>query len=44
MRRQPGGGTIINIGSANRFFSAPCVSASVATKFALEGITQSLRF
>jgi NAD(P)-dependent dehydrogenase (short-subunit alcohol dehydrogenase family) len=44
MRRQPKGGTIINIGSANGFFGVPCASAYVATKFALEGLTQSLRF
>jgi NAD(P)-dependent dehydrogenase (short-subunit alcohol dehydrogenase family) len=39
-----GGDTIINIGSANGFFGVPCASAYVATKFALEGITQSLRY
>lgn len=44
MRKQGQGGTIINIGSANGFFGVPCGSAYVATKFALEGITQSLRF
>jgi NAD(P)-dependent dehydrogenase (short-subunit alcohol dehydrogenase family) len=44
MRRQRTGGTIINIGSANGFFGAPCASAYVSTKFALEGLTQSLRF
>jgi len=43
MRRQKTGGTIINIGSANGFFAVPCASAYVATKFALEGLTQSLR-
>jgi NAD(P)-dependent dehydrogenase (short-subunit alcohol dehydrogenase family) len=44
MRRQVEGGTIINIGSANGFFGVPCASAYVATKFALEGLTQSLRY
>jgi NAD(P)-dependent dehydrogenase (short-subunit alcohol dehydrogenase family) len=44
MRNQHTGGTIINIGSANGFFGAPCISAYAATKFALEGLTQSLRF
>jgi NAD(P)-dependent dehydrogenase (short-subunit alcohol dehydrogenase family) len=44
MRRQETGGTIINIGSANGFFGVPCASAYVSTKFALEGLTQSLRF
>jgi NAD(P)-dependent dehydrogenase (short-subunit alcohol dehydrogenase family) len=44
MRRQGTGGTIINIGSANGFFGVPCASAYVSTKFALEGLTQSLRF
>jgi NAD(P)-dependent dehydrogenase (short-subunit alcohol dehydrogenase family) len=46
MRRQveDGGGTIINIGSANGFFGVPCASAYVSTKFALEGLTQSLRY
>src|ERR687888_114957 len=39
-----GAGTIINIGSANGFFGVPCASAYVATKFALEGVTQSLRY
>jgi NAD(P)-dependent dehydrogenase (short-subunit alcohol dehydrogenase family) len=38
------GGTIINIGSANGFFGVPCASAYVATKFALEGVIQSLRY
>jgi NAD(P)-dependent dehydrogenase (short-subunit alcohol dehydrogenase family) len=44
MRGQAAGGTIINIGSANGFFGVPCASAYVATKFALEGLTQSLRY
>jgi NAD(P)-dependent dehydrogenase (short-subunit alcohol dehydrogenase family) len=44
MRSQKTGGTIINIGSANSFFGVPCASAYVSTKFALEGLTQSLRF
>ena len=44
MRSQKRGGTIINIGSANGFFGVPCASAYVSTKFALEGLTQSLRF
>jgi NAD(P)-dependent dehydrogenase (short-subunit alcohol dehydrogenase family) len=44
MRRQGTGGTIINIGSANGLFGVPCASAYVSTKFALEGLTQSLRF
>jgi NAD(P)-dependent dehydrogenase (short-subunit alcohol dehydrogenase family) len=44
MRNQQSGGTVINIGSANGFFGAPCNSAYAATKFALEGLTQSLRF
>ena len=44
MRRRTTGGTIINIGSANDFFGVPCASAYVATKFALEGLTQSLRY
>ncbi|MPZ08146.1 MAG: SDR family NAD(P)-dependent oxidoreductase [Nitrososphaeraceae archaeon] len=44
MRKQSIGGTIINIGSANGFFGASCISAYAATKFALEGLTQSLRF
>jgi NAD(P)-dependent dehydrogenase (short-subunit alcohol dehydrogenase family) len=44
MRRQSAGGNIINIGSANGFFGVPCASAYVATKFALEGLTQSLRY
>jgi NAD(P)-dependent dehydrogenase (short-subunit alcohol dehydrogenase family) len=44
MRKQLERGTIINIGSANGFFGVPCASAYVATKFALEGLTQSLRF
>jgi NAD(P)-dependent dehydrogenase (short-subunit alcohol dehydrogenase family) len=44
MRNQQTGGTIINIGSANGFFGAPCISAYAATKFALEGITQSMQF
>jgi NAD(P)-dependent dehydrogenase (short-subunit alcohol dehydrogenase family) len=44
MRSQKTGGTIINIGSANGFFGVPCASAYVSTKFALEGLTQSLRF
>src|SRR5919106_3263069 len=43
MRKQSIGGTIINISSANGFFGAPCISAYAATKFALEGLTQSLR-
>jgi len=41
--RQGTGGTIINIGSANGFFGVPCASAYVSTKFALEGITESLK-
>src|SRR5215211_3848827 len=44
MRGQSAGGNIINIGSANGFFGVPCASAYVATKFALEGLTQSLRY
>jgi NAD(P)-dependent dehydrogenase (short-subunit alcohol dehydrogenase family) len=44
MRIQGTGGTIINIGSANGFFGVPCASAYVSTKFALEGLTQSLRY
>jgi NAD(P)-dependent dehydrogenase (short-subunit alcohol dehydrogenase family) len=44
MRSQKTGGTIINVGSANSFFGVPCASAYVSTKFALEGLTQSLRF
>jgi NAD(P)-dependent dehydrogenase (short-subunit alcohol dehydrogenase family) len=44
MRRQSAGGNIINIGSANGFFGVPCASTYVATKFALEGLTQSLRY
>jgi NAD(P)-dependent dehydrogenase (short-subunit alcohol dehydrogenase family) len=44
MRSQKTGGTIIIIGSANGFFGVPCASAYVSTKFALEGLTQSLRF
>lgn len=45
MRKQTeGGGTIINIGSVNGFVASPCASAYVATKFALEGLTQSLRY
>jgi short-subunit dehydrogenase len=45
MRKQvEGGGTIINIGSVNAFVGIPCASAYVATKFALEGLTQSLRY
>lgn len=44
MRKQLERGIIINIGSANGFFGVPCASAYVATKFALEGLTQSLRF
>jgi NAD(P)-dependent dehydrogenase (short-subunit alcohol dehydrogenase family) len=44
MRNQQTGGIIINIGSANGFFGVPCNSAYAATKFALEGLTQSLRF
>ena len=44
MRRQEDGGTIINIGSANGFFGVPCTSAYVSSKFALEGLTQSLRY
>ena len=44
MRGQTTGGNIINIGSANGFFGVPCASAYVATKFALEGFTQSLRY
>jgi NAD(P)-dependent dehydrogenase (short-subunit alcohol dehydrogenase family) len=44
MRSQKTGGTIINIGSANGFFGVPCAAAYVSTKFALEGLTQSLRF
>jgi NAD(P)-dependent dehydrogenase (short-subunit alcohol dehydrogenase family) len=44
MRGQTAGGNIINIGSANGFFGVPCASAYVATKFALEGLTQSLRY
>jgi NAD(P)-dependent dehydrogenase (short-subunit alcohol dehydrogenase family) len=44
MRKQAGGGTIINIGSVNGFVASPCASAYVATKFALEGLTQSLRY
>lgn len=43
MRRQREGGIIINIGSANGFFGVPSASTYVATKFALEGLTQSLR-
>jgi NAD(P)-dependent dehydrogenase (short-subunit alcohol dehydrogenase family) len=43
MRSQRTGGTIINIGSANGFFGVPCASVYVSTKFALEGLTQSLR-
>ena len=44
MRRQTTRGAIINIGSANGFFGVPCASVYVATKFALEGLTQSLRY
>jgi NAD(P)-dependent dehydrogenase (short-subunit alcohol dehydrogenase family) len=44
MRKQAGGGTIINTGSVNGFVASPCASAYVATKFALEGLTQSLRY
>jgi NAD(P)-dependent dehydrogenase (short-subunit alcohol dehydrogenase family) len=44
MRSQKTGGTIIIIGSANGFFGVPCASAYVSTKFALEGLAQSLRF
>ncbi len=43
MRKQTEGGTIMNIGSINDFICSPCASAYVATKFALEGLTQSLR-
>jgi NAD(P)-dependent dehydrogenase (short-subunit alcohol dehydrogenase family) len=43
MRSQRTGGTIINIGSANGFFGVSCASVYVSTKFALEGLTQSLR-
>jgi NAD(P)-dependent dehydrogenase (short-subunit alcohol dehydrogenase family) len=43
-QRSTTGSTIINIGSANGFFGVPCASAYVATKFALEGVTQSLRY
>jgi NAD(P)-dependent dehydrogenase (short-subunit alcohol dehydrogenase family) len=34
----------VNISSANGSFGAPCNSAYAATKFALEDLTQSLRF
>jgi short-subunit dehydrogenase len=44
MRKQTEGGTIMNIGSINDFIGSPCASAYVATKFALEGLTQSLRY
>jgi short-subunit dehydrogenase len=44
MRKQVEGGTIINIGSVNGFVGVRCASAYVATKFALEGLTQSLRY
>ena len=44
MRKQGVGGNIINIGSANGFFGVPCASAYVSTKFALERLTQSLRY
>ena len=44
MRKQGAGGSIINIGSPNGFFGVPCASAYVSTMFALEGLTQSLRY
>lgn len=44
MRKQGAGGNIINIGSPNGFFGVPCASAYVSTKFAVEGLTQSLRY
>ena len=43
MRKQ-GSGMIINISSLNAIFPSPFCSAYVASKCALEGITQSLRY
>lgn len=43
MRKQLGG-TIVNVSSVNGFVATPCASAYVASKFALEGLTQSLRY
>ncbi|HZB15700.1 MAG TPA: SDR family NAD(P)-dependent oxidoreductase, partial [Nitrososphaeraceae archaeon] len=44
MRKQTEGDTIINIGSVTGFIGSPCASAYIATKFALEVLTQSLRY
>jgi NAD(P)-dependent dehydrogenase (short-subunit alcohol dehydrogenase family) len=43
MRRQKSG-HIVNIGSAGGLFGAPALGAYSATKFALEGYTESLRY
>ena len=42
--RIQGSGMIINISSLNAIFPSPFCSAYVASKCALEGITQSLRY
>lgn len=41
--RNNGGGRIINIGSAAGFFASPGLSAYSASKYALRGLTNSLR-
>ena len=42
MRNQKGGGTIVNISSVGGQMSAPILSAYNSTKFALEGLSESI--
>ena len=42
MRNQKGGGTIVNISSVGGQISAPILSAYNSTKFALEGLSESI--
>ena len=44
MRKQQGGGFIVNISSVGGRMSVPVLSAYNSTKFALEGISESISY
>ena len=44
MRKQKGGGTIVNISSVGGRISVPVLSAYNSTKFALEGLSESMSY
>jgi len=44
MRKQQGGGTIVNVSSQAGRIAYPSLSAYSGSKFALEGVTESLRY